>query len=213
MRLIDAGLREGHAYTVREDWLTLPNLITLARFALVPVFVWLTTTERYLAACGVLAVLSCTDWVDGYVARRFDMMSTVGAWLDPAADRLALMVVAVTFVATGITPLWFPLAVILPDLLLAALSAWLFRGSPELKVTVLGKVRTALLLVGTPALLLVRAPELDAAAWTGPALALLLLGSALHVLAAVDYARRALAKATALRSVGVDPRDRDAWAG
>ena len=213
MRLIDAGLREGHVYTVREDWLTPPNLITLARFGLVPVFVWLTVDGRHLDAFVILAVLSGTDWVDGYVARRFDMMSTVGAWLDPAADRLSLMVVAVTLVGTGIAPLWFALAVIVPDLVLAAVSAWLFRGSPELTVTVLGKVRTAILLAGAPALLLSRVPEADTAVWTAVSLVLVAAGSILHVAATLDYLRRAVAKAAALRAAGVDPRDRAAWAG
>ena len=151
--------------------------------------------------------------MDGYVARRFDMMSTVGAWLDPAADRLSLMVVAVTLVGTGIAPLWFALAVIVPDLVLAAVSAWLFRGSPELTVTVLGKVRTAILLAGAPALLLSRVPEADTAVWTAVSLVLVAAGSILHVAATLDYLRRAVAKAAALRAAGVDPRDRAAWAG
>ena len=161
MRVIDVGLREGHEYRVRDTWLTVPNLITLARFALVPVFVWLTVDGRHLDAFVILAVLSGTDWVDGYVARRFDMISTVGRWLDPVADRLSLLVVAVTFVATGIAPLWLALAIAIPDLVLAAVCLWLFGGSPDLPVTVLGKVRTALLLVGTPLLLLARVPGVD----------------------------------------------------
>lgn len=148
MRVIDVGLREGHEYRVRDTWLTVPNLITLARFALVPVFVWLTVDGRHLDAFVILAVLSGTDWVDGYVARRFDMISTVGRWLDPVADHLSLLVVAVTFVATGIAPLWLALAIAIPDVVLAAVCLRLFGGSPDLPVTVLGKVRTALLLVG-----------------------------------------------------------------
>ncbi|WP_010079163.1 CDP-alcohol phosphatidyltransferase family protein, partial [Micrococcus luteus] len=71
-----------------------------------------------------------------------------GRWLDPVADRLSLLVVAVTFVATGIAPLWLALAIAIPDVVLAAVCLWLFGGSPDLPVTVLGKVRTALLLVG-----------------------------------------------------------------
>lgn len=208
MRLIDAGLREGHEYRVRDTWLTLPNLITLARFALVPVFVWLTVSGRPLAAFVVLAVLSSTDWVDGYVARRFDMISTVGRWLDPLADRLSLLVVAVTFVATGIAPVWFALAILIPDLVLTAVCLRLFGGSPELQVTVLGKVRTALLLAGTPLLLLARAPGVDEAVWGTVALALVAAGCALHVLAAVDYLVRAARKARDLRAAGIDPRAR-----
>lgn len=213
MRLIDAGLREGHTYTVRRTWLTLPNLITLVRFALVPVFVWLTVSGRHLEAFVVLVVLSSTDWVDGYVARRYDMISTVGAWLDPLADRLSLMVVAATAALTGLAPGWSVVAIVVPDVLLAALCWWLLRGSPELKVTVLGKVRTAVLLVAMPALLLARVPQVDTALWGTVATVLLVTGCALHVAAAADYARRSLARARQLRAAGVDPRDRRAWAG
>ena len=208
MRLIDAGLREGHEYRVRDTWLTLPNLITLARFALVPVFVWLALAGRHLDAFVTLAVLSGTDWVDGYVARRFDMVSTVGRWLDPVADRLALLAVAVTFVATGTAPLWFALAIAIPDVILAAVCLWLFGGSPDLPVTVLGKVRTALLLVGTPLLLLARVPGDDGVPWGGGALALVGAGCLLHVLAAGDYLVRAVRRARDLRAAGVDPRER-----
>ena len=207
MRLIDVGLREGHEYRVRDTWLTVPNLITLVRFALLPVFVWLTVTGQHLAAFILLAVLSGTDWVDGYVARRFDMISTVGRWLDPLADRLALLVVALTFVLTGIAPPWFVLAIVVPDVVLTLVCLRLFGGSPDLKVTVLGKVRTALLLVGTPLLLLARVPGVDEVGGT-VALALVGAGCALHVVAAVDYLARAVRKARDLRAAGVDPRSR-----
>lgn len=208
MRLIDVGLREGHEYRVRDTWLTLPNIITLVRFALVPVFVWLTVSGQHLAAFITLAVLSSTDWVDGYVARRFDMISTVGRWLDPLADRLSLLTVAFTFVATGIAPLWFALAILVPDIVLTLVCLRLFGGSPDLKVTVLGKVRTALLLVGTPMLLLARVPGVDEAVWGALALTLVGIGCALHVVAAVDYLVRGVRKARDLRAAGVDPRAR-----
>lgn len=211
MRVIDVGLREGHEYRVRDTWLTVPNLITLARFALVPVFVWLTVDGRHLDAFVILAVLSGTDWVDGYVARRFDMISTVGRWLDPVADRLSLLVVAVTFVATGIAPLWLALAIAIPDVVLAAVCLWLFGGSPDLPVTVLGKVRTALLLVGTPLLLLARVSGVDGGPWSGVALALVGAGCLLHILAAGDYLVRAVGKACG-RTVRTRVRTRPAGA-
>lgn len=120
MRLIDVGLREGHEYRVRDTWLTVPNVITLVRLALVPVFVWLTVTDQCLAAFLTLAFLSSTDWVDGYIARRFDMISTVGRWLDPVADRLSLVTVALTFVLTGIAPAWLVLSILIPDVVLTS---------------------------------------------------------------------------------------------
>lgn len=212
MRVIDVGLREGYEYTVRDDFWTLPNVITLARFALIPVFVWLTATEQYLAAFWVLAVLSTTDWVDGFVARRFDMISTTGKWLDPLADRLAMIIVAATLVLTGVAPDWIVWAIVLPDLVLTVVSLAMFRGSPELDVSVLGKVRTALLLVAAPVLLLGNVPGLTDTAWGSAGIWLLSLGAFAHMLAAADYLRRFAHKSGALRSRGIDPRDREAWA-
>lgn len=211
MRVIDVGLREGYEYTVRDTFWTLPNVITLARFALIPVFVWLTATEQYLAAFWVLAALSSTDWVDGFVARRWDMISTTGTWLDPLADRLSMIIVAATLVLTGVAPDWIVWAIVVPDLVLSTVSLALFRGSPELDVSVLGKVRTALLLVAAPVLLLGNVPSLTDTAWGSAGLWLLSLGAIAHMLAAADYLRRFRAKAAELRARGIDPRDRTAW--
>lgn len=211
MRVIDVGLREGYQYTVRDTFWTVPNVITLVRFALIPVFVWLTAAEQYLAAFWVLAVLSSTDWVDGWVARRFDMISTVGKWLDPLADRLSMIIVAATLVVTGVAPDWIVWAIVVPDLVLTAVSVAMFRGSPELDVSVLGKVRTALLLVAAPVLLLGNVPGLTDTAWGSAGTWLLSLGAIAHMLAAADYLRRFGHKSATLRSRGIDPRDRPAW--
>jgi cardiolipin synthase (CMP-forming) len=212
MRLIGAGHRDDIEYEVTDRLWTVPNVITILRFCLVPVFVWLVVSERYPAAFIVLAVLSSTDWVDGYIARRFNQVSTVGQWLDPMADRLSLAVVAVTLVATGIAPWWLVVALVLPDVVLGFTALTLFRGSPELEVTVLGKVRTALLLVGTPVLLLAQVPGLAEGPLTVIAYALLILGCVGHVWAAADYILGCVRKYRRLRAEGLDPRDRASWA-
>jgi len=171
MRFIGAGTRRGFNYRVRRTFWTVPNIITVARFLLVPVFVGYLDEGRYGAATIVLAILGCTDWVDGYVARRFDQISTVGRWLDPLADRLALIIIAVAFVVEGLAPLWLLLCIVIPDGILLVYSLVLFRGSPDLPVTNVGKIRTALLLIGTPLLLLARAlgPQFQ---WSPPWLTL-----------------------------------------
>jgi cardiolipin synthase (CMP-forming) len=212
MRLIGAGHRDDIEYEVTDRLWTVPNIITVLRFCLVPLFVWLVASERYLAAFIVLAVLSSTDWVDGYIARRFNQISTVGQWLDPVADRLSLVVVAVTLVATGIAPWWLVVALVVPDVVLGLTALALFRGSPELEVTVLGKVRTALLLVGTPVLLLAQVPGLAEGPLTMLASVLLVLGCVGHVGAAAGYLVGCVRKYRRLRAQGLDPRDRPRWA-
>jgi cardiolipin synthase (CMP-forming) len=211
MRLIGAGTRDDIEYVVTDRFWTVPNVITVLRFCLVPVFVRLVFTEQHAAAFIVLAVLSSTDWVDGYIARRFNQISTVGQWLDPVADRLSLAVVAITLVAAGIAPLWLVLCLIVPDLVLAVAAVALFRGSPELEVTVLGKIRTALLLVGTPLLLLAQVPGLAEGPLEMVANILLFLGCAGHIWAAGDYLVGCVRKHRSLTARGVDPHDRAGW--
>jgi cardiolipin synthase len=72
---------------------TWPNLITVVRLALLPIFLWLlfSTNHRALAAW-LLAFLGATDWIDGHVARAIHQVSNVGKILDPVADRLLVIV-------------------------------------------------------------------------------------------------------------------------
>lgn len=212
MKLIGAGTRSDIEYQVSDRWLTAPNIITLVRFCLVPLFVWQAFTGQYLGAFITLAVLFSTDWVDGYVARRFNQISTVGKWLDPLADRISIVVVAITVVITGVAPGWLVASLLIPDLLLFVLNAVLFLGSPELEVTALGKIRTALIMAGIPFLLLAQVAEMDSTFWHVVAYALLVPGCLGHWGAAVDYAIRSLRKHRQLRAVGINPRQRQTWA-
>ncbi|MEA3056116.1 MAG: hypothetical protein QOD30_1548, partial [Actinomycetota bacterium] len=72
---------------------TIPNVISVIRLLLIPVFVYLLFgRDNRAAAASLLAFLGATDWVDGYIARHFDQTSTLGKILDPTADRLLLLV-------------------------------------------------------------------------------------------------------------------------
>ncbi|WP_149956215.1 CDP-alcohol phosphatidyltransferase family protein [Zafaria cholistanensis] len=200
MRIIGAGHRDDIEYRVLDTFWTAPNLITVARFLLVPLFVWLVWTAQYGWATAVLAFLGSTDWVDGYVARRFNQISTVGRWLDPLADRVSLIVVAATIVLAGLAPAWLVYAIVVPDLVLIINSLVLFRGSPDLPVTTLGKVRTAMLLAGTPLLLFGHVEGVAGARIDLLATVVLAAACALHVIAAVQYFIQARKKAKVLRA-------------
>jgi len=90
--------------------LTIPNVISFIRLCCIPYFAYLVFgQDREAAAAVLLAVLGATDWIDGYVARRFNQVSTVGKFVDPATDRLLLVVAAITLIARGAMPLWFGL--------------------------------------------------------------------------------------------------------
>lgn len=203
MRLIGAGTRDDIQYVERHTFWTVPNLITLARFLLVPVFVYLVAGKHFVLAFWTLALLFSTDWVDGYIARRFNQISSVGKWLDPLADRLSLLIVAGTFVVFGIAPAWLIWCILIPDLILIANALILFRGSPELPVSVLGKLRTAVLMGSAPLLLLAQSDHGWAPTLAGLCTVMLAVGTVLHVMAAGGYLFAARAKAARLRSGGV----------
>lgn len=123
---------------------TVPNLITLIRLALIPVFVWLVLgAEARLAAAILLGVLGATDWVDGYLARALDQHSAFGKVLDPITDRLMFLVAIVTMIVDGSVSRWFALAVLFREVVvsIAALGIGAL-GVRSIDVTWWGKVAT-----------------------------------------------------------------------
>src|SRR3954466_15296630 len=94
---------------------TVPNLISVVRLACAPVFVWLLADDELLAAAALLAVLGASDWVDGWIARRFDQGSELGKVLDPVADRILLLVPAVALMVQGSVPLVFGVLVLVRE--------------------------------------------------------------------------------------------------
>ncbi|MCQ1954754.1 CDP-alcohol phosphatidyltransferase family protein [Arthrobacter sp. zg-Y238] len=187
IRFIGAGTRPDTEITVLERFWTLPNLVTVLRFLGIPLFVLFISQDRYGSAFLTLVAVGCTDWVDGYLARRLNQVSATGQWLDPVADRLALIIVAATFVVDGIAPAWLILSIAIPDAVLIANSLLLFRGNPDLPVSIVGKIRTALLLLGAPLLLLDRVEGFDQHWLEVSGSAVLALGCIGHVVAAAGY--------------------------
>jgi cardiolipin synthase (CMP-forming) len=98
--------------------LNLPNLITLARLLSVPLAVWLIFEERYSTAFWVFVGAGLSDALDGYIAKRFDRRTRIGAVLDPAADKAMLAGVYVSLGIAGQLPGWLVALVVLRDLLI-----------------------------------------------------------------------------------------------
>jgi len=87
--------------------LTVPNVLSLVRLACVPLFLWLLFgRDNAHGAAWLLAVLGATDWVDGFIARRFNQVSTLGKVLDPVADRILLIVGILAILDYGAVPAW-----------------------------------------------------------------------------------------------------------
>ncbi|WP_284987927.1 MULTISPECIES: CDP-alcohol phosphatidyltransferase family protein [unclassified Arthrobacter] len=201
MKLIGAGSHPDRPQVDHDSILTVPNIVTVLRFMGVPLFVWLVLSEQeYGFAVLVLVIMGSTDWVDGYIARRFDQTSKLGRILDPMADRAALLAVALTLVIAGVVQWWYLAALLIPDAILATVSLIYFRSHPDLPVSIIGKIRTALLLVGTPLLVLSKLPVPYTEVYLVGAWTFLGLGLAGHWIAAYNYFWAILRKGKELKT-------------
>ena len=184
--------------------LTVPNAVTLVRLLCIPVFLWLLFgAHRQTAAAVLLGVLGATDWVDGFVARRFHQVSTVGKVLDPTADRLLVGTGVIAIIVTGAVPLWFGIATIAREVLVAGTVLVLAAlGARRIDVLWIGKAGTFGLMFAYPAFLLGHGTAgwqeiIRAIAWVTGGIGLVLAWGA-----AISYlgpARRALAEGRAGR--------------
>ncbi len=139
-----------------REVLTIPNILSLMRLGLLPVFLWLVLgPEARGPAVVVLMVIGISDYLDGALARKLDQTSRLGAILDPAADRLYILVAVVGLAASHAIPVWLALLLAARDLVLWGLVPVLrTRGYSALPVHFLGKAATAALLYAFPLLLL-----------------------------------------------------------
>lgn len=129
-------------------WATLPNALSLARLGTAPVFLRLFTTGREDAAVILYGAGAVTDFWDGYLARRTHSVSSLGALLDPIADRVFIATLAAALVARGDLPPWMAVSVMGRDALVVAGFGVLERRGIRVAVNRTGKVATASLLLG-----------------------------------------------------------------
>jgi cardiolipin synthase len=188
--------------------LTVPNVITLVRLLCIPLYLWLLFgAHRQTAAAVLLAVLGATDWVDGFVARRYGQVSTFGKVLDPTADRILVGTAVISIMVYGAVPLWFGLATIAREVLVSAMVLLLAAlGAARIDVLWVGKAGTFGLMFAYPTLLLGD----GTAGWQEPIRVIGwvtgLIGLALAWWAAGSYigpARRALREGRAARRSSV----------
>ena len=126
---------------------TIPNLISLIRLGLIPIFLWLLFGKDDPAGAGTLFFfIAWSDWVDGYLARRLNQVSELGKILDPLADRIAVAVAVVFGWVAGVLAPWFALALIVRESLVAlAALAVVVRGAERtVDVRYIGKLATFL---------------------------------------------------------------------
>jgi cardiolipin synthase (CMP-forming) len=140
--------------------LTIPNALSAARLAGVPVFLWLvlgprTATADYWAVA-LLIIAGATDWLDGKLARALNQGSRLGQVLDPAADRLYIAATIVALAVRGIIPWWLVAVLAVRELVVGGALTVLKRraGFGTLQVSLVGKTATLCLLYAFPLLFL-----------------------------------------------------------
>jgi CDP-diacylglycerol--glycerol-3-phosphate 3-phosphatidyltransferase len=169
--------------------LTVPTILTLFRIVLLPVIVVVFYLPEYypntahwsnIAAAGVFVLAALTDWLDGWIARRYDLTSAFGAFLDPVADKLMVAVALFLLVQQNPTPLMAVASAIIVgrEISISALREWMAEIGQRAKVGVawIGKLKTTMQIVA----IVVCLHQRDV-----PELRLYRIGEALLVVAAV----------------------------
>lgn len=141
----------------------IPILLTWLRIVLIPLLIaiyyvpdsWMFGVGRDLAAMLVFVVASVTDWLDGYLARRWNETSAFGAFLDPVADKLVVAAALIMLVQLGRLDAVFAAIIIGREITISALREWMAQigAHKSMAVSMVGKVKTAAQMVSIPMLL------------------------------------------------------------
>ena len=181
----------GKQLTLGQQFRTVPNLLSLLRLVLVPVFlVQLLIGELFWAIIS-LAIAGITDFLDGYIARRLNQVTRLGQLLDPLADRLYILSILLGLTFINVIPLWLALVIIARDLILfVSYPILATHGYGPLPVHYLGKVGTFTLLYAFPLLLIGKIWEAGAFLIQPLAWAFALWGAGLYWLSGIIYLRQ-----------------------
>ncbi len=152
------------ARTLREEFLNLPNTITMVRMAMIPVILWFTYFESRKAsfiAAMLFAVIGATDFLDGWVARRRGLVTVIGKFLDPLADKLVVMAALVMLVHLGRVAAWVVIVVMGREFIVSGLRTIAMSEGIVIAAGQDGKLKTILQIVGITFLLLHYAYPID----------------------------------------------------
>lgn len=138
-----------------KETFNIPNSLSFLRLAMVPLFLYLLLADQTVAALLILMAAGASDWLDGYIARKYNQITSLGKVLDPAADRLYIFATLIGLTVNGNIPLWFAAVIIARDLLLLlGYPVLASLGYGPLPVHMVGKAGTFALLYALPLQLL-----------------------------------------------------------
>jgi len=153
--------------------MNVPNMLTMSRFVLIPVFLLFYFNDRPIAALCAMLVAGFTDFLDGYIARRSGQVTETGSMLDPLADKLMMLSVIVALLIKNVLPLAAFVAMAFRELVMILLSAFFyFRGLKTVPANMLGKATTVIYYLAIT-LMFLEQPAAVPVLWTGIALSFL----------------------------------------
>jgi len=142
---------------LREELLNAPNMMTLGRMTLVPLFLYLLYYENrhnsFLAAA-IYSLAALTDWVDGWLARVSGKVTTLGKFLDPLADKIIVLSALVMLVRLGRAPVWVVVIIVAREFLISGLRTIAVSEGLVISASQGGKWKTSLQLTGIICLML-----------------------------------------------------------
>ncbi len=127
--------------------MNIPNILTIFRMFLIPVFValfFLPDSNNLIYSISVFLLAGVTDVLDGYIARKYNLVTKWGVVLDPLADKLMLMTVLVCFVLKDFIPLWIVIIIALKELFMIIGGTFLYKKNTLIPSNIFGKVSTFL---------------------------------------------------------------------
>jgi CDP-diacylglycerol--glycerol-3-phosphate 3-phosphatidyltransferase len=169
--------------------MNVPNALTLSRIFLVPILLTVLLTNdkslphKTVIAVTIVLIAAATDWVDGYLARRLQQVSTLGMLLDPVADKLLVSSVLISMVATGQVPAWMVVIIIGREFAVTGLRSIAQAAGTTIAASDLGKTKMVMQIVAIVSLLI--SPHLNLAWWIAQISLYIVVIFAL--ISAVDY--------------------------
>lgn len=128
--------------------MNVPNLLTILRFFLIPIYLFVFYSQDYHTAFAIVVLAGLTDILDGYIARKYNLITKVGQMLDPLADKLMMITVILTLTVEGIIPLTAAFIIFSRDILMILSATFFhFNGKQNVQANGFGKVTTVLFYV------------------------------------------------------------------
>ena len=122
----------------------IPNILTIIRFLLIPIIIFYVFTGNYILAFVFFSISGLTDIADGFIARKFNLISNFGKLMDPLADKLTQIATLTSLVLTNIIPIWILLIVLLKEFIMICGASFLYGKDVVVYSKWYGKLATVL---------------------------------------------------------------------